>query len=104
MAFLAKTPVLGSWGQYSSRGLIIDDAEAGLTRCEGIVRRRKICLFGMGLRFRFLWPVVNSTYDFGRESSWRAMHAVSLGHLDLCPLWLGLEPGRKFPPSPGLLL
>src|SRR5690349_1740133 len=24
------------------------------------------------------------------------MHAVSLGHLDSSPLWLGLEPGRKF--------
>jgi hypothetical protein len=23
------------------------------------------------------------------------MHAVSLGHLDHAPLWLGLEPGRK---------
>jgi hypothetical protein len=23
------------------------------------------------------------------------MHAVSLGHLDCRPFWLGLEPGRK---------
>jgi hypothetical protein len=30
-----------------------------------------------------------------RVYGWRAMHAVSLGHLDSCPWWLGLEPGRK---------
>jgi|ERR1700722_7283058 len=30
------------------------------------------------------------------------MHAVSLGHLDWCPLWLGLEPGRKLLTSPRL--
>jgi hypothetical protein len=34
--------------------------------------------------------------DFGRSFPWRAKHAVSLGHLDSCPFWLGLEPGRKF--------
>jgi hypothetical protein len=32
------------------------------------------------------------------------MHAVSLGHLDLRPSWLGLEPGRKCPLPLGLLL
>jgi hypothetical protein len=32
---------------------------------------------------------------YGRVYGWRAMHAVSLGHLDSRPLWLGLEPGRK---------
>src|SRR6267142_5493798 len=33
--------------------------------------------------------------NFGRTSSLRAMHAVSLGHGILSPLWLGLEPRRK---------
>ena len=32
------------------------------------------------------------------------MHAVSLGHLDASPLWLGLEPGRKCQLPLGLLL
>ena len=32
------------------------------------------------------------------------MHAVSLGHLDSRPSWLGLEPGRKRQLPPGLLL
>src|SRR3954470_10454856 len=31
------------------------------------------------------------------------MHAISLGHLDSCPLWLGLEPGRKFALPLGLI-
>jgi hypothetical protein len=34
----------------------------------------------------------------------RAMHAISLGHWILSPLWLGLEPGRKVPLPPGLLI
>src|SRR5271169_2614741 len=69
----------------------------------GIVRRREVCLFGIGLNFRFLRRVVDTAYDFGRESSWRAMHAVSLGHWISTPMWLGLEPGRKTkPPSPRL--
>ena len=28
--------------------------------------------------------------------------AISLGHLDSCPSWLGLEPGRKTEPFPQL--
>jgi len=31
-----------------------------------------------------------------RVCGWRAKHAISSGHLDLRPSWLGLEPGRKF--------
>jgi hypothetical protein len=31
------------------------------------------------------------------------MHAVSLGHLDRRPFWLGLEPGRKWQLPLGLL-
>jgi hypothetical protein len=42
--------------------------------------------------------------DFERGSSLRAMHAVSLGHLEGHPFWLGLEPGRKFALPLGLLL
>jgi hypothetical protein len=30
------------------------------------------------------------------------MLAISSGHLDSCPRWLGLEPGRKLQPSPRL--
>src|ERR1700682_6282058 len=41
-------------------------------------------------------------FDFGRSSSWRAMHAFSLSHGTLTPSWFGLEPGRKLDPSPRL--
>jgi hypothetical protein len=37
------------------------------------------------------------------RASW-AKHAVSLGHLDCRPFWLGLEPGRKSHLPLGLLL
>jgi hypothetical protein len=40
---------------------------------------------------------------YGRVYGWRAKHAVSLGHLDSRPFWLGLEPGRKFTLPLGLL-
>jgi len=42
--------------------------------------------------------------DFGRSSSWHAKHAVSLGHLDSGPLWLGLEPGAEVTASPRLVI
>src|SRR5450631_2036459 len=35
-----------------------------------------------------------------RCRGWRDIHAVSLGHLDWRPSWLGLEPGRKTEPFP----
>jgi hypothetical protein len=37
------------------------------------------------------------------DAAWHAKHAVSLGHLDSGPLWLGLEPGRKLQLLLGLL-
>jgi len=42
---------------------------------------------------------------YGRVCGWRVIHATSLGHMVLTPLWFGLEPGRKKIRLPlGLLL
>jgi hypothetical protein len=42
--------------------------------------------------------------DCRRVCGWRDIHAVSPGHLDRRPFWLGLEPGRKLPLPLGLPL
>jgi hypothetical protein len=47
-------------------------------------------------RQRLGWRcVVGTAYDFRRESSLHAMHAISSGHWILSPLWLGLEQRQK---------
>jgi hypothetical protein len=62
MALVAKTPIPGGCGQWSGPGLM------SVMRISWLFLRS------------IIRQVVDTAYDFGRESSWRAMHAVSLGH------------------------
>jgi hypothetical protein len=73
-------------------------AGGGLTcvRPAGRNQRRWTCwkrAWGAGIRL-----------GYGRVCVWRAKHAISLGHVDYRPSWLGLEPGRKLALPLGLLL
>src|SRR5258708_37327066 len=59
---------------------------AGVTLCRALSLERPLKVNGaLGI------------IRYGRVCGWRAMHAISLGHLDSRPSWLGLEPGRKQP-------